>query len=368
MINKKRSGNVSGRGITTTIFMRFFRALGLFTIILVIVFFVMVYMFSIIKWYSGDLLYVFFRTINNNTIEFLVLSWGCGFMVLFLIYWRKTLHYIDTIVEASNQLIETDDQRIQLPVELKQVEDQMNLVKHEALRNARLAKEAEQRKNDLIVYLAHDLKTPLTSVIGYLTLLHDEKELSNKLRDRYISITLEKAERLEDLINEFFEITRFNLNQLSIQPKRVNLSRMLEQISFEFQPMLVEKNLKCELNMEPNLEIVCDPNRMERVFDNLLRNAINYSYDDGIITINITNQEDGVQIVFENQGDTISPDQQERIFEQFFRLDTSRATKTGGAGLGLAIAKKIVELHNGTISVFSDNEKIRFTIFLPAVL
>ncbi|WP_072334350.1 HAMP domain-containing sensor histidine kinase [Paenibacillus sp. UNCCL117] len=346
---------------------RFFLVLGVFTIGLIIVFFAMAYMFSAIKWYSGGLLYVFFRTFNNNIIEFLVLSWGCGFLIIFLIYWRKTLRYIDIIVEATNQIVETDDQQIQLPVELKHVEDQMNLVKREALRNARLVQEAEQRKHDLIVYLAHDLKTPLTSVIGYLTLLHDEQEISARLRDKYLSIALEKAERLEDLINEFFEITRFNLNQISIQPKRVNISRMLEQITFEFQPMLAEKNLKCELSMESNLEVVCDPNKMERVFDNLLHNAINYSYEDGVITINIIHQEDGVRIVFENQGDTISSEQQERIFEQFFRLDASRATKTGGAGLGLAIAKEIVERHNGTISIFSEHEKIRFTIFLPAV-
>ncbi|MUK88215.1 GHKL domain-containing protein [Ornithinibacillus sp. L9] len=243
----------------------------------------------------------------------------------------------------------------------------MNQVKQEAIRNARLAKEAEQRKNDLIVYLAHDLKTPLTSVIGYLTLLRDEKEISDKLREKYLAISFEKAERLEDLINEFFEITRFNLSQLSLDKSRVNLTRMLEQITYEFKPLLDSKNLQLFLQMETDIEFTCDVNKMERVFDNLIRNAINYSFENCSIKIGAVKKDDGVEVYFENQGNTISKEKQSRIFEQFYRLDVSRGTKTGGAGLGLAIAKEIVEQHQGSITVFSENEIIRFTVFLPEV-
>lgn len=348
-------------------FARFFLALGIFTLGMFVVLLSSAYLLSGYARNTGDFMHGILQAINENRIGFVLSFWGCGFAVLFLVYWGKTLRFIQTIVEASDRLVETDDRPIRLPAELKQVEERMNQAKREAIRNARLAKEAEQRKNDLLVYLAHDLKTPLTSVIGYLTLLHDEQEISDDLREKYLAITLEKAERLEDLINEFFEITRFNLSQLSLQPARVNLSRMLEQIAFEFQPLLAEKRLECRLNAQPNLEIVCDPNKMERVFDNLIRNAVNYSHEAGVIEINVSTQEDGVRIEFENEGDTIPPDKQQRIFEQFYRLDTSRATKTGGAGLGLAIAKEIVERHDGTLTVFSERERIRFTVFLPAV-
>ena len=129
----------------------------------------------------------------------------------------KPLRYLDEIVSAAKLLAQPHDEMVRLPGALKDIEDDMNLAKQRALREAAAAKEAEQRKNDLIVYLAHDLKTPLTSVIGYLTLLRDEPQLSPEMRARYTNIALEKALRLEDLTNEFFEITRFNLSHMELE-------------------------------------------------------------------------------------------------------------------------------------------------------
>jgi two-component system, OmpR family, sensor histidine kinase VanS len=363
-LNKVKN-SPSGAELTKVLFTRLFISITLFTVALIGFFLIGVFIITRFTWYRGDPLYEFLHLIDMNKIPIILLCWIIGFIFIFLHYWKKTLRYIDTIVEASNELIDTNDNLIHLPVELKQVEDQMNQLKQDAIRNARLAKEAEQRKNDLIVYLAHDLKTPLTSVIGYLTLLRDEKEISDKLREKYLSISLEKAERLEDLINEFFEITRFNLSKLTLEQNRVNLTRMLEQIVFEFEPMFETKHLQYSLQLDPNMEIICDVHKMQRVFDNLIRNAIHYSFEKGTVKILARKKNNGVEIHFENQGNTIPKEKQERIFEQFYRLDISRGTKTGGAGLGLAIAKQIVEKHQGTISVFSENEIIRFTVFLP---
>lgn len=347
--------------------MRFIYSLLIYTAILGIIFLLAVFYLSRFTWYRGDFLYEILHTINRNRFAFLFTCWMIGFILIFFVNWRRTLNYIDTIVEASNQLVEPSDDLIQLPAELRQVEDQMNQVKQAGIRNARLAREAEQRKNDLIVYLAHDLKTPLTSVIGYLTLLRDEREISEELRLKYMSIALSKAERLEDLINEFFEITRFNLSQLTLEQTQVNLTRMLEQITYEFKPMLLEKSLQLNLEVDSDLEIICDVDKMERVFDNLIRNAISYSFDKGTVKITVVTKKDGVEVQFENEGQTISEEKQSRVFDQFYRLDVARSTKTGGAGLGLAIAKEIVERHDGRISVFSENELIRFTVFLPTV-
>lgn len=321
-----------------------------------------------ISWRPSNIYYLL-QWVKEWIIAIMLILILIGWIVITLRFMIRPLCYLDELVDASEKLANPGEEPIRLSRAMKSVEDELNLVREGALRNAMLAKEAEQRKNDLIVYLAHDLKTTLTSVIGYLTLLRDEPQISEEMRSRYTGIALDKAERLEDLINEFFDITRFNLTNIQLEPERVNISRMLEQIGFEFHPILAEKDLKLETEIKPNVEMLCDPDKLARVFDNLLRNAVNYSYAGTTIYLSMDYEpiKDEVKICVENHGKTISPDKLDRIFEQFFRLDSSRRSSTGGSGLGLAIAKEIVELHHGTITAESENESIRFTVVLPGV-
>lgn len=340
-------------------------ALLIYTIVLFAFFFITVMILELRTWYGNEPFYSLFNWIDNNRIVFYIFCWLLGFAVIFCIYWRKLLGFISEIVNAINQLVLQDDNLINLPEELKQIEDKMNETKQNSMRNMRLAKESEQRKNDLLVYLAHDLKTPLTSVIGYLALLRDEQQISEELRERYLSIAVDKANRLEDLINEFFEITRFNLHEVTLETRQINLSMMLFQMSDEMLPLMDEKHLSIRVDIPDGIMINADSSKLARVFENLFRNAINYSYENSDILVSAVDEDTSVQVKIQNTGDTIPAQNLERIFEQFFRLDTARMTRSGGSGLGLAIARQIVELHGGTITAVSTNNITEFIVTLP---
>ncbi len=307
-----------------------------------------------------------YQLIFRNRLEWF---WLMGLFAVFLasmwIYLRNFTKYFYEINRGIDALIEENPGEVILSPELSLTERKINHIRHTLERRKSEAAVAEQRKNDLVVYLAHDLKTPLTSVIGYLTLLRDERQISEELREKYLSISLEKAERLEDLINEFFEITRFNLSSITLEYSSVNLTRLLEQLTYEFQPMLSEKNLTYSLEMERDMTLRCDVDQTQRVLDNLLRNAVNYSFEGGTIRIGASQEGEYMKIRFSNRGNTIPKEKLERIFEQFYRLDTARSSRSGGAGLGLAIAKEIVELHQGSITARSEDERIEFEVTLP---
>lgn len=318
-------------------------------------------------WQADNIIYILLKMIEYNIAWVSGTLCIVGWTVITYNFIAKPIRYLNEVVDAAEILVHEWEEPVRLSEAMGDVENELNLVREQALRNAMIAREAEQRKNDLIVYLVHDLKTPLTSVIGYLTLLRDEPQISPEFRARYTGIALDKAQRLEELVNEFFDITRFNLTTLVLETERVNLSRMLEQIIDEFRPVLAEKELSIRTSIAPDVEILCDPDKLERVFDNLIRNAVSYSYERTEIYFSMVKQiEDRVEISIWNRGKTIPQEKLEHIFEQFFRLDSSRSSATGGAGLGLAIARQIVELHGGAIRAESAKESVVFTVVLPA--
>ncbi len=316
-------------------------------------------------WRNSTLLRNLLYACRDYFLLLYILAVGIAWILCTIHLLRRPLGYLDELVAAAERLTQDSGRMIFLPTPLREAQDHLNLLRERSLRAAAVAKEAEQRKNDLIVYLAHDLKTPLTSVIGYLTLLRDEEEISPRLREKYTGIALDKALRLEDLVNEFFDITRFNLTTLTLEPERTNLSRMLEQMVSEFSPVLQEKELSWETAISQDVEISCDRDKLQRVLDNLIRNAVSYSAPGTAILVAMEPEGNEAVLRLQNHGRTIPPEKLCHIFEQFYRVDSSRASATGGAGLGLAIAKEIVELHGGSITAESEQESILFTVRLP---
>lgn len=287
------------------------------------------------------------------------------FIIAQMIYLNSFVRYFVEINRGIDALITENAGDVILSQELATTERKINSIKHTLETRKSDAQLAEQRKNDLIMYLAHDLKTPLTSVIGYLTLLRDEPQIPQELRCRYTDIALGKAERLEELINEFFDITRFNLTTLTLDSERICLSRMLEQLASESAPILAERELEWRLEIAPEIEVMGDADKLARAFDNLIRNAISYSYAGTEILLFAQAEGDKAKVMIKNHGKTIAPDKLEHIFEQFYRADAARSSATGGAGLGLAITKEIVELHGGTVTAASANESTIFIVVLP---
>lgn len=348
--------------LTGTLFRRYLLQCLLWAAGLIVFGTIFDFVFQHLPAFYENMWYTRYRSLYVGCVG--VLIWAIVVLVLTYRLVRRASGYIDEVQMAASQLVDDSDDIIVLSPELNEIADSLNHLKRESLHNAQAARSAEQRKNDLIMYLAHDLKTPLSSVIGYLTLLRDEPGVDEATRTRYLTTTLRKAERLDTLINEFFEITRFNLSKVPLQYHAIDLTRLLEQLVFEAQPLLDSKNLHCQLNTPETLPLRCDPDKMQRVFDNLLRNAILYSYADSTIQITVTRKQEHAIICVLNHGDTIPAEKLARLFEQFFRLDSARSS-SGGAGLGLAIAKEITLQHGGDISAASDNDTIRFTVTLP---
>ena len=305
-----------------------------------------------------------FVIINNDqtfTAFFIYVLGLVIISVIFILRLSKLLKLASSAIsEAEPEIFGTD-----CPDELRDFSQKLKDFKFELKEKERARVLAEQQKNDLIVYLAHDLKTPLTSVIGYLSLLEETQDLPIEQRAKYIGIALDKAYRLEELINEFFDITRLNLQTVEAQKSKVNLTILLVQILNEFFPMFEEKNLNIVQEIEPEIILFADADKIARVFDNLFRNAVNYSHNGTDIICFAAKRENQVVIRVKNKGDDIPKEKLEHIFDKFYRVDNSRRTTTGGSGLGLAIAKQIIELHNGTITASCDDGITEFEIILP---
>lgn len=307
----------------------------------------------------------YWKFLGNNKDVVLVIGFLSLFSLFFYISLSKMVKYFRQVEKGIENIAQDSKESIHMITELKPIENRLTEIKSTLKRREMEALEAEQKKNELVVFLAHDLKTPLTSVVAYLSMLDSYPDMDAEKREHYTHIALEKSIRLGELIQEFFEITKFNLQDIVLESTELNMSLMLEQLADEFYGVLREKNLTCEVEAEENLMVWGDADKLARVFENLLRNAVAYCNPNSVIRVMAQRTKQGVQIQFINTGKVIPPEKLEQIFEKFCRLDEARRSDTGGAGLGLAIAKEIVELHGGMIRAESNEGVTRFFVTLP---
>lgn len=290
-----------------------------------------------------------------------------SFIVYFLLLTKKFIRYIREISEGINQIsqgnldnriiIRNEDEFAYLATKLNLMADNIK----EIMENER---RIENSKNELITSVAHDLRTPLTSIIGYLDLV-SSKKLDQETQDKYIGIAYNKSKRLEKLIEDLFTYTKFNFGEVKANLSEVDMVKLINQLLDEFYPSFAEYQLEYEfVTHHSNAVVMADGDLLARAFANLISNAIKYGRSGEKVRIELTKTDTDVMIAVINYGNIIPQKDLDRIFQRFYRVESSRSSETGGSGLGLAIAQSIIQMHNGIITVKSDEEGTIFSIEL----
>lgn len=298
---------------------------------------------------------------------------GILFFVYYIVMTAPMVNYFREIISGV-QRIKNGDLETKIPIrpfgELEDLAIAVNAMQMELKTTIAKEREAEHVKDELITNVAHDLRTPLTSILGYLNLLQNPEQLDKETEKKYLNIAYDKAVRMEGLVTDLFDFTRYEKNKMVITKSRLDLKQFMEQILDEFYPSLMEAHLECYTVFPPEkIYIDGDGELLARAFGNLMGNAIKYGAEGKQIQIEIQNYPEThrVRVSIINYGRLIAPKDLDKIFDKFYRGDTSRSSKEGGTGLGLAIAKNIFDMHNGMIRVRSDEGGTVFEVLLPTV-
>lgn len=309
------------------------------------------------------------ENINLYSIILFLLFGILAFSITFIFLERKRNNYIEEIYRGIERMSKGDLNTKIEPKgddELSLMAFNINIMQDTINKLIVSEKESEKTKNELITNIAHDLRTPLTSIIGYLDILVNNKNLSEEKKKDYTGIAFEKSKKLEVLIEDLFSFTKLNYgDELAVNKERIDLVELLNQLVSELYPLFETNGIDCSIQTDLNSLIInLDPKLIVRLFENLINNAIKYGKDGKNIIIKIKkNDKLGVvEVSVINFGKLIPPEALKKIFDKFYRVDNSRTSETGGTGLGLAIAKSIVELHGGEISVKSDTDGTEFKV------
>lgn len=310
---------------------------------------------------------VYETNIRSNNFLALILS-GIVFILIFIIVTNNKMKYLDEIALGLRKIASGDlDYRIKEigKDEIKNLASNINYMAEEIEKKIEIERNAEKTKSDLITNVSHDLRTPLTSIMGYIGLIKSGKYDSEDTMNEYLDIAFKKSEKLKILIDDLFEYTKLNNEGIRLKKIDVNLNEFILQLIEEFIPIFEENEMEViEKYSEEPIKISLDVDKMVRVFENLLTNAIKYSYKPGYIKIEVYKESEYAIVCIKNRGENIPKEKLERLFDRFYRVDESRNTEMGGSGLGLAISKNIVELHNGLIWAECNDEEISFFVKL----
>lgn len=291
------------------------------------------------------------------------------FTLCFLFLQRRTARDIETLAQAVKQISAGDfntDISISGEGEIAHIAESIRMMEDELSRHIEIEKSNEQSKTDLITNIAHDLRTPLTSILGYLDLIKNNQSVNEEMKLHYLEIVYNKALRLQKLIEELFGFTKLSYGKLNMNISTLDLVQLLSQLVEESYPNFEKNNLAYDFSANvKSLLIEGDGDLLARLFDNLISNAIKYGAEGKRVLIRLRKEKEAVSVQVLNFGYVIPEKELPLLFDKFYRVEYSRSLSTGGTGLGLAIVKNIVDMHHGNITVQSDMGGTRFTVTLP---
>ncbi len=292
------------------------------------------------------------------------------FIIYFLLLTKKFAAYLGEIAGGITEIsagnfntridIKREDEFALIASKLNQMADDIQQLIQNNRKN-------EYTKNELITSVAHDLRTPLTSIIGYLDLVSEEHKLNNEMKQRYIEIAYNKSKRLEKLIEDLFAYTKFSFGEVTMELSEIDMIKFINQLVDEFYPSFQESGLEYDFcTTSSSAIVIADGNLLARAFANLISNAIKYGKDGKSVKLKLVRDNEKIIVTVTNYGKLIPEKDLKNIFDRFYRVESSRSSETGGTGLGLAIAKSIILMHGGTIDVRSNFEGTVFEVVLDA--
>lgn len=309
--------------------------------------------------------------VDENSFLALVLA-VIMFISIFIIVTNKKMKYIEEIASGV-RIISNGDLSYRIEEkgkdEIKKLAENINNMASEIESRIEGERRAEKTKSELITNVSHDLRTPLTSVMGYIGLIKEGKYEDENMMKEYLNIAFNKSNQLKELIEDLFEYTKLNNKGIALERTKVNIVEFLSQIIEEYIPVFEENEIEVVKKfVDEKCMVEIDAGKMVRVFENLFSNAIKYSFKPGIVVVSAYQSNGFINIVIKNTGEHIPKEKVERLFDRFYRVDEARNSNTKGSGLGLAISKNIIELHNGNIWAECDGNDVSFFVKLKAIM
>ncbi|WP_200898631.1 sensor histidine kinase [Gottschalkia purinilytica] len=341
-------------------------------VIAVVGVFLLLMIASFVSGYSlpGMILTRLYNTVGPYVVA--IITGIILFTISFFILTQRSIRYLEEINIALKNISQGNlETRVNIKSrdELGELAQNINLMAEQLKQLIEEERNAEKTKNELVTSVSHDLRTPLTSILGYLGLIVNDKYKDELVLRYYIDIAYNKAQTLKKLIDELFEFTKISYGGIKVNLDRINIVELLEQLAEEFVPILDENGMEYRLTLPENkIYVKADGGLLVRVFENLLSNAITYGKEGKYVDIQLENENNETIVSIINYGETIPEMDLKYIFDRFYRVEKSRSQDTGGTGLGLSIAKNIVELHEGKITAFSQNGKTMFQVKLKSLL